>query len=158
MPHVFAIGDVVGQPTLAYKATHQGKEDIGLTIQPHLTLVETLGLVAEAFAGTRPDVRIMAQPKSQARGRMERGLGMGGNLVANVLPIYRAERWMVGTFADRPIRISTRDHKDLYYCSAIAVGTMLAIAAAPTSGVVAPPTRRASAWAIRQLEPNFSVN
>ena len=25
MPHIFAIGDVVGQPMLAHKAVHEGK-------------------------------------------------------------------------------------------------------------------------------------
>jgi dihydrolipoamide dehydrogenase len=108
VPHIFAIGDVVGQPMLAHKATHEGRvaaevaaghkayfdaadgrsigcgivgpsagdliaeathaiemgadaEDIGLTIHPHPTLSETIGLATEAFSGTITDLYLPKQ-------------------------------------------------------------------------------------------------
>jgi dihydrolipoamide dehydrogenase len=56
--HIFAIGDVVGQPMLAHKAVHEGHvaADVALTVHPHPTLSETVGMAAEAFEGTVTDI------------------------------------------------------------------------------------------------------
>ncbi len=79
MPHIFAIGDIVGQPMLAHKAVHEahvaaetaaGKNsvfearqipsvasvDVGKTIHPHPTLCESIGMTAEVFEGVCTDL------------------------------------------------------------------------------------------------------
>ena len=94
VPHIFALGDITGQPILAHKAVHEGltkvlfdeaseriigcgivgpsagdlvaeaalaiemgadNADIGLTIHPHPTLAETIGMATEMFEGSITD-------------------------------------------------------------------------------------------------------
>ena len=59
--HIFAIGDLVGNPMLAHKASHEGRlaaevADIAHTIHPHPTLSESVGMAAEVFDGTITDL------------------------------------------------------------------------------------------------------
>jgi pyruvate/2-oxoglutarate dehydrogenase complex dihydrolipoamide dehydrogenase (E3) component len=84
VPHIFAIGEIVGQPMLAHKAVHEGHvaaEVIAgelqgskvlaaaaytratkalpsrcLTIHPHPTLGESIGMAAEIAHGSCTDV------------------------------------------------------------------------------------------------------
>ena len=89
-PHIFAIGDVVGEPMLLHKAPHQGKfaaaaiaghdiaetvhalemgvdaEDVGLAIHPHPTLSEPVGFAAEAAEGTITDLYLPKRPSRAA--------------------------------------------------------------------------------------------
>lgn len=48
-------GELIAEAALAIEMGSDG-EDIGLTVHPHPTLSETLGLAAEAFAGTITDL------------------------------------------------------------------------------------------------------
>jgi len=79
VPHIFAIGDIVGQPMLAHKAVLAGglgkmlggdnigeialaiamgadAVDISKTIHPHPTLGESMGMAAEIAHGSCTDV------------------------------------------------------------------------------------------------------
>jgi len=80
VPHIFAIGDIVGQPMLAHKAVHESHVaaeviagdligevalaielgpdavDIGKTIHPHPTLGESIGMAAEVAHGSCTDL------------------------------------------------------------------------------------------------------
>jgi len=48
-------GDLIAECTLAIEMGADA-EDIGLTIHPHPTLSETIGMAAEVFAGTITDL------------------------------------------------------------------------------------------------------
>ena len=48
-------GDLIAEATLAIEMGADA-EDIGLTIHPHPTLSETIGMAAEAFEGTITDL------------------------------------------------------------------------------------------------------
>jgi dihydrolipoamide dehydrogenase len=50
-----AAGDLIAEAALAIEMGADA-EDIGLTIHPHPTLSETLGMAAEAFAGSLTDL------------------------------------------------------------------------------------------------------
>ena len=50
-------GDLIAEVTLAIEMGCNA-EDIGKTIHPHPTLSETIGMAAEAFAGTITDLYI----------------------------------------------------------------------------------------------------
>ncbi len=54
-------GDLIAEAALAIEMGAEA-EDIGLTIHPHPTLAETLGLAAEAFAGVITDLYLPKKP------------------------------------------------------------------------------------------------
>ena len=55
-------GDLIAEGVLALE-THCDAEDIGLSIHPHPTLSETVGMAAEAFAGTLTDLYLPKKKK-----------------------------------------------------------------------------------------------
>ena len=77
VPHIFAIGDIVGEPMLAHKATHEGK------------------VAAEVIAGQNVTLRRARDPLGRlhrSRGRLDgpdrdRGQGRGHRLREGVVPL-----------------------------------------------------------------------
>jgi dihydrolipoamide dehydrogenase len=57
-------GDLISEAALAIEMGADAR-DIGLTIHPHPTLSETIGLAAEAFEGTITDLYIPKKPSAQ---------------------------------------------------------------------------------------------
>ena len=55
-------GDLIAEAVLAIEMGADA-EDIGLTIHPHPTLSETIGLAAEVFEGTITDLYIPKRKK-----------------------------------------------------------------------------------------------
>ncbi|MFO1418522.1 MAG: dihydrolipoyl dehydrogenase [Methylotetracoccus sp.] len=68
VPHIFAIGDVVGNPMLAHKATHQGKVAAEV-IAGHPSAFQALTIPSVAY--TDPEVAWMGLSEPEAR---ERGI------------------------------------------------------------------------------------
>ncbi|MDP6978790.1 MAG: dihydrolipoyl dehydrogenase [Myxococcota bacterium] len=64
VPHIFAIGDIVGQPMLAHKATHEGKT-AGEVIAGHKVAFEPLTIPSVAY--TDPEVAWMGLTETDAR-------------------------------------------------------------------------------------------
>jgi dihydrolipoamide dehydrogenase len=67
VPHIFAIGDVVGQPMLAHKATHEGKVAAEVAAG-HKS--EFVARVIPSVAYTDPEVAWVGvtEPKPRRRG------------------------------------------------------------------------------------------
>ena len=63
-PHIFAIGDIVGQPMLAHKATHEGKVAAEV-IAGHKAFFEPLTIPSVAY--TDPEVAWMGLTEEQAK-------------------------------------------------------------------------------------------
>ena len=63
MPHVFAIGDIVGQPMLAHKATHEGKTAAEV-IAGHKAAFDALTIPSVAY--TDPEVAWMGLTEVEA--------------------------------------------------------------------------------------------
>jgi dihydrolipoamide dehydrogenase len=68
VPHIFAIGDVVGNPMLAHKATHEGKVAAEV-IAGHKSFFDVLTIPSVAY--TDPEVAWMGLSENEAR---ERGI------------------------------------------------------------------------------------
>ncbi len=66
VPHIFAIGDIVGQPMLAHKAVHEGKVAAEV-IAGHK--VEFQALVIPSVAYTNPEVAWVGVTESEAKAR-----------------------------------------------------------------------------------------
>jgi dihydrolipoamide dehydrogenase len=66
VPHIFAIGDIVGQPMLAHKATHEGKVAAEV-ITGHK--VELQALVIPSVAYTDPEVAWAGMTESEAKAK-----------------------------------------------------------------------------------------
>ena len=66
VPHIFAIGDVVGQPMLAHKATHQGKlaAEVAAGMKSHFD-----ARVIPSVAYTDPEVAWVGLTETEARAR-----------------------------------------------------------------------------------------
>lgn len=71
IPHIFAIGDIVGQPMLAHKATHEGKVAAEV-IAGHKT--GFLNRVIPSVAYTDPEIAWVGMTESQAK---EKGIDYG---------------------------------------------------------------------------------
>lgn len=63
-PHIFAIGDIVGQPMLAHKATHEGKVAAEV-IAGHKSVFEPLTIPSVAY--TDPEVAWMGLNETEAK-------------------------------------------------------------------------------------------
>ena len=66
MPHIFAIGDIVGQPMLAHKATHEGKVAAEV-IAGHK--VEFQAMVIPSVAYTDPEVAWAGMTETEAKAK-----------------------------------------------------------------------------------------
>ena len=66
VPHIFAIGDIVGQPMLAHKATHEGKIAAEVIAGKQ---VEFHGSVIPAVAYTDPEVAWVGVTETEARAK-----------------------------------------------------------------------------------------
>jgi dihydrolipoamide dehydrogenase len=64
IPHIFAIGDIVGDPMLAHKATHEGKVAAEV-IAGHKAFFEPLTIPSVAY--TDPEVAWMGLTETQAK-------------------------------------------------------------------------------------------
>lgn len=66
VPHIFAIGDLVGQPMLAHKATHQGKlaAEVAAGMKSHFDV-----RVIPSVAYTDPEVAWVGLTETEARAR-----------------------------------------------------------------------------------------
>jgi dihydrolipoamide dehydrogenase len=64
VPHIFAIGDVVGQPMLAHKATHEGKVAAEV-VSGHKAFFDAKAIPSVAY--TDPEVAWMGLTETQAR-------------------------------------------------------------------------------------------
>ncbi|MFZ2525847.1 MAG: dihydrolipoyl dehydrogenase, partial [Candidatus Ferrigenium altingense] len=64
VPHIFAIGDIVGEPMLAHKASHEGKVAAEV-IAGHKTFFEPLTIPSVAY--TDPEVAWMGLTETQAK-------------------------------------------------------------------------------------------
>ena len=65
MPHIFAIGDVVGEPMLAHKATHEGKVAAEVIAGENVAF-EPRGIPSVAY--TDPEVAWIGLTETQAEG------------------------------------------------------------------------------------------
>lgn len=66
VPHIFAIGDIVGQPMLAHKATHEGKVAAEV-IAGHIT--EFIASVIPSVAYTDPEVAWVGVTETEAKAK-----------------------------------------------------------------------------------------
>jgi dihydrolipoamide dehydrogenase len=66
VPHIFAIGDVVGQPMLAHKAVHEGKVAAEV-IAGHKAVFEPLTIPSVAY--TDPEVAWMGLTETEAKAK-----------------------------------------------------------------------------------------
>ena len=66
VPHIYAIGDVVGNPMLAHKATHEGKVAAEV-IAGHKALFDPLAIPSVAY--TDPEVAWMGLTETEAKAR-----------------------------------------------------------------------------------------
>jgi len=64
VPHIFAIGDIVGEPMLAHKASHEGKVAAEV-IAGHKTFFEPLTIPSVAY--TDPEIAWMGLTETQAK-------------------------------------------------------------------------------------------
>lgn len=64
VPHIFAIGDIVGQPMLAHKATHEGKVAAEV-IAGHKSFFDARAIPAVAY--TNPEVAWMGKTEEQCK-------------------------------------------------------------------------------------------
>ena len=64
VPHIFAVGDIVGDPMLAHKATHEGKVAAEV-IAGHLAVFEPLTIPSVAY--TDPEIAWMGLTETQAK-------------------------------------------------------------------------------------------
>jgi len=64
VPHIFAIGDIVGEPMLAHKAVHEGKVAAEV-IAGHKTFFEPLAIPSVAY--TDPEIAWMGLTETQAK-------------------------------------------------------------------------------------------
>ena len=77
--HIFAIGDVVGQPMLAHKATHEGK----------VAAENTAGHTSYFDATVIPVGRLHRPRGGLGRGHRERGQGRRGQVRQGRVPVGR---------------------------------------------------------------------
>jgi len=64
VPHIYAIGDIVGEPMLAHKASHEGKVAAEV-IAGHKTFFEPLAIPSVAY--TDPEIAWMGLTETQAK-------------------------------------------------------------------------------------------
>ena len=100
VPHIFAIGDVVGQPMLAHKAVHEGKVAAEVAVR-HEDLLRRLG---------DPLGRLHRPRGRLGRADRERGQGQGRQVRQGRVPLggVAAARWRSAATRASPRSCSTR--------------------------------------------------
>jgi len=84
IPHIFAIGDIVGQPMLAHKATHEAKVAAEV-ICGHKSFFEPLTIPSVAY--TDPEVAWMGLTETEARQKGIAGPNAGELIAEAVLAL-----------------------------------------------------------------------